>query len=248
MVQALVRPTGEIAQAERPFGRSFYSESRLYFACNADLIPERYGIVGQVAEGATVDTVLFDARDPDEKFVWQHTRAHGVNGSGGRMLTELSVSKDNEVQGWQAEFDYSGRLVRTHALEEWEAAWQSIANVLRHPQTQARASEILAAFARHDLSLTRFMLNPEIRFTQRVHPEHFHGNLETATVDEKTGLVEVEVVKKMQGAELGAEIEKREQARQKIGYMAVAPQLRPAVPKPVPYLYQPKLSSKVFSE
>lgn len=195
-----------------------------------------------------MDTVLFDARDPDEKFVWQHTRANGVNGSGGRVLTELSVSKDNEAQGWQAEFDYSGRLVRTHTLEEWETAWQNIANVLRHPQTQARASEILAAFARHDLSLTRFMLNPEVRFTQRVHPEHFHGNLETATVDEKTGLVEVEVVKKMQGAELDAEIEKREQAKLKIGYMAVSPQLRPALPEPVPYLYQPKLSSKVFSE
>lgn len=44
MVYAPERPTEQSEQHDRPYDRSFFMESSLFFACHQELMPELYGL------------------------------------------------------------------------------------------------------------------------------------------------------------------------------------------------------------
>ncbi len=157
MVQTIDRPAEFKPEIiDRPYGRSFFKDSFLFYLDNKELFPSTEALVIQFNEEQLTHTVLLDASNTQSVIRWQLTTAD----PNGRKTTELQVNPCGEVSGWSAIYNNQGVATRIDEIDEsnWHDARYTISAVINSQRMEDIVTTSRASLAHQEQVLGEFIL------------------------------------------------------------------------------------------
>ena len=212
---------------DRPSGRSIGTESFIFHLENTDLLPDKFGVVAHIKdEQGAGHTVIFDARDGQRGYTWQHTVAQQ---HGGTVLRQIAPQKDGSLGGWEAQYRSNGLLVSVLELDEdgCVSAWEDITAVINSTGAVESKDALRGTKERQRENLAQFALDGEIEYSTQADHTSKKEKAVARHFDERKNAEMLTIRVRLGPKEFKKQIEERYRMVHAIGFTALLPAQRP---------------------